>query len=88
MGFWALDDCVYLLLSLDEGLLGVLRLGQMLWVGGGQPIMKIRRHRRVYYTSHFVSSCKLLQRKNTSHKLDLLMRIDEKHQMINIQISH
>lgn len=57
-------------------------------LGGGQPIMKIRRHRRVYYTSHFVSSCKLLQRKNTSHKLDLLMRIDEKHQMINIQISH
>lgn len=33
MGFWALDDCVYLLLSLDEGLLGVLRLGQMRWGG-------------------------------------------------------
>lgn len=86
MEFQVLDDSVCLFAP---------PCGRVIWVcsdrcgEGVQLIIKSRRHRRIYNTAHFVSNCKLPQRKNTSceHE-DLLIKIDEKHQRINIQISH
>lgn len=84
MEFWVLDDSVRLIAPPCVSFIVVLGCGE-----GVQLINKSRRHRRIYYTAHFVSICKLLQRKITSceHE-DLLMKIDEEHQRINIQTSH
>lgn len=85
MEFRVLDDSVCLFAP------PCVRVIWVCWDGcdeGVQLIIKSRRHRRIYYTAHFVSNCKLPLGKNTSEYEDLLIKIDEKHRWINILNSH